>query len=155
MKRSLILIFSLCLTTSFFVSGCSDKPVLGKIEGTVTYDGKPLEKGTIIFAVPGTREATGVIENGKIINVATFNDGDGVPIGEASVAIIALKEVKSLPAPKTSTLESETSPGQSIATAGMSGQEFSIPVKYVNPETSGLKATIQKGVNQIQFDLKK
>ncbi|MDR1493617.1 MAG: hypothetical protein LBT05_12970 [Planctomycetaceae bacterium] len=153
MKRCSILIFSFVLTLLFFVSGCGDKPALGKIEGTVTYNGQPLEKGTIIFAVSGTREATGQIENGEIRNVTTFKEGDGVPIGEASVAIIALKEPKNVS--KTAAPETQHAPGQNAPTTGMGGQEFTIPVKYVNPETSGLKTAIQKGVNQVQFDLTK
>ncbi|MDR1385739.1 MAG: hypothetical protein LBJ67_18095 [Planctomycetaceae bacterium] len=152
MKRFSILIFSLCLTTSFFVSGCSDKPALGKIEGTVTYDGKPLEKGAVTFSVRGTREATGLIENGEIRNVTTFKEGDGAPIGEASVAVIAWKEAKKDPVEKIS-VDMQTPGGDSSNNIG--GETLLIPLRYTNPETSGLKTTIQKGVNQVQFDLKK
>ncbi|MDR1480701.1 MAG: hypothetical protein LBJ00_17390 [Planctomycetaceae bacterium] len=128
---------------------------MGKIEGTVTLDGQPLKSGSIIFTVKGTRDASGTIENGVIKNVMTFVDGDGVPVGQASVAIIAMEEIPTLntqPAVDTSDPSIPAPPSNDMN--GMGNQKFSIPVHYTNPETSGLTATIEKGTNQLKFELK-
>ncbi|MDR1959638.1 MAG: hypothetical protein LBQ54_11460 [Planctomycetaceae bacterium] len=137
----------------FFGAGCgSGKLPLGKVEGTVTYDGKPLKQGAIIFTVPGTRDASGIIENGNILKVTTFTDGDGVPVGEALVAIVAVDPLPDVPPPAETPNVSPGTPGVSQP-SGTGGQKFSIPVRYTNTETSGLKASITPGVNTLQFDL--
>ncbi|TWT29262.1 hypothetical protein [Blastopirellula retiformator] len=54
-------------TTALLLSGCSRGPQKFDISGTVTVDGMPVEKATIMFApVVGTADqiATGRIENG-------------------------------------------------------------------------------------------
>ncbi|MDR3110161.1 MAG: hypothetical protein LBU65_10830 [Planctomycetaceae bacterium] len=140
------------LTALLFCAGCGNGLTLGKVEGTVTFDGQPLANGTIIFAVKGTRESSGIIENGVIRNVTTFKDNDGTPIGEAAVAIIALKEQKTQPVVNEDASPDKPSSGSSTT---MGGSEFSIPIRYVNTETSGLTVTINKGVNKVKFDLTK
>jgi hypothetical protein len=141
------------LTALLFFTGCGNGLTLGKVEGTVTFDGQPLANGTIIFAVAGTRESSGIIENGVIRNVTTFVDNDGTPVGEAAVAIIALKEAKPQPvaAPKNTPPAGPPSGGS----PAMMSREFSIPIRYVNTETSGLTVIINKGVNNVKFDLTK
>lgn len=134
---------------SILVFGCGpDRPPLGDVSGTVTYDGKLLEQGTIIFEVPGSRPTCGKIVNGQITELCTFVSGDGVPVGEARVAITAT--VARSPSTPTQAAASSNEP---TPTAGMVEFEQLIPVKYGNPETSGLTATIEKGRNSLSFDL--
>ena len=128
-------------------AGCgSNRPPLGKVEGTVLFDGEPIKSGTIIFAVAGTRDAYGIIVDGAIRNVTTFDEGDGAPVGEAQIAVIVLQDSAS----PTSTPSHDASPGSSTI---LGGQGFAIPTRYVNLETSGLTATINKGVNTINLEL--
>ena len=142
------------VVTVLLLSGCgSNRPPLGKVEGTVRYNGEPIKTGTVIFSVAGTRDASGVIEDGTIKDITTFTKGDGVPLGEARIAVIVLQELPSSSVTPSPTIDDATKPGG--GSAMMTGQRFAVPVKYVNPETSGLTATIKKGSNVINLELTK
>ena len=140
------------------ISGCFSKsPPLGQVEGTVTFDGKPLEEGTIIFTVSGARDASGIIKNGEIQQVTSFKPGDGAPIGEAKIAVIAVKSGAGTISPASASPGDEGNPA--LAGRGTSpmmvNSEFLIPTRYTNPEKSGLTATIAKGKNEINLELTK
>ena len=139
------------LTVPCFMGCGSDRPPLGKVEGTVLYDGVPIKSGAIIFTVSGTRDASSIIEGGAIKNVMTYTEGDGVPIGEARIAVIVVEDSPTSGAASSSE-DTAMTMGQSTR---IGGQRFAIPEKYVNPETSGLTATIQKGINTINLELTK
>lgn len=130
---------------------------MGDVSGTVTYEGEPLEKGSIVFEVPGMRTAHGEIVNGQIQNVTTFDPGDGVPVGEADVAIVAVKDGDSDPEtkmePEKEKSSSDVPGGEPGNTGVMPTPEFSIPPKYTKPQTSGLSASIQEGKNTLEFNL--
>jgi len=138
-----------CLLLSasvLFLAGCSKDPLPAKVRGEVLVDGQPLEKGTIIFAVPGKPEATGVIENGKIVSVGTFKTDDGASVGQAQVAVQAIQ----ITAPPVVV----QNPGDTTSNtlASMSGQSL-IPTRYGNPATSGLSADLKAGPNEPKFEL--
>ena len=80
------------------VGGCGGggedyiKPV--PAAGTITYDGKPLETGSI-RTVPDSgkgKGATAVVENGKF-TFTTYEDGDGAIPGIHRVGVVSVKEV--------------------------------------------------------------
>jgi hypothetical protein len=126
-------------------AGCSDRPPLGAVKGTVTLDGNPLPYGGIMFEMPGHRTATGKIVNGQITNVTTYDEGDGAPVGQHRVAVTANAE----PGPAVA-----ANPGDTKAPKGdyMSGKSL-IPSAYNDPSTSGLTAEIKKGENTIEIKL--
>ncbi|MEW4564775.1 hypothetical protein AB1K70_19705 [Bremerella sp. JC770] len=142
MSRWITTLVILCTVAAL---GCSRGPEMGTITGEVLYDGKPLSHGTILMEVSGYRLSRGEIKEGKIVNVTTVTPGDGVPVGEANVSINSIAEKTIKPS------------GQSV-TGGdegmLQGQDL-IPVRYSNPSTSGLKATIKPGENVLLFELKK
>ncbi|MDR1484428.1 MAG: hypothetical protein LBT09_06355 [Planctomycetaceae bacterium] len=155
MKKFLTITFICFPLLILFCSGCgSSKPALGKVEGTVTLDGQPLKKGNIIFTTKGARDAFGIIENGVIQRVTTFVEGDGAPVGQAAVAIIAVKETENKPLAVNVSDTADPSTPTTDNSVVMSGEEFLVPIHYTNPETSGLTATIQKGINTLNFELK-
>ncbi|PQO45230.1 hypothetical protein [Blastopirellula marina] len=129
--------------------GCSRGPAMGTITGEVTYDGKPLSHGTILLEVSGQMLSRGEIEEGKIVNMTTFTPGDGAPVGEAVVAINSIAEVTTK-RPNQSGNNGTGGSGEVM----VQGQDL-IPVRYSNPATSGLTATIEPGVNDLHFDLTK
>lgn len=138
------IVFSLCITAG---CGRSDRPQLAQVAGTVTYNGTPLEKGTIVFESTGNRPANGEIENGKIVRVMTFEDGDGVPVGIQNIAVFALAVADSATA---------SDPSQDVASGEnyMGGSQSLIPDKYTNPATSGLSTTIEAGqTNEVKLEL--
>lgn len=126
-------------------NGCSRGPALAPVKGTVTIDGSPLAKGTIIFEASGQRPATARVENGQIVEVTTYKTGDGAPVGSHKVAISANEDGAS------AVVEN---PGEAkVPDANyMSGKSL-IPARYNDPNTSGLTAEIKRGDNVLEFKL--
>lgn len=133
-----------CLAIVLLLSaGCNGDPPTVPVTGTVTYQGKPLPSGTIIFESPGSRPATGKIVDGKITEVTTFEPGDGAPPGKHRVAIQAVTEAGSAEA---------ADPGQGTGAGYMQSTSL-IPTAYGDPSTSGLTAETRPGMNVVKFDL--
>lgn len=130
----------LLITICLMVTGCSgsieDAPEVAAVTGTVEFNGKPLEEGTIVFHPTSGRSASGVIKGGKIVEVTTTTKGDGAPVGDNKVTIFSTK-----PDPKD--------------LSGM-GTISLIPEKYNDLKKSGLNAMIKGNKeNTVTFDLKK
>jgi hypothetical protein len=136
---------AIAATLLALISGCSGKAPLAKVKGTVTLNGQPLAKGTIIFETPGQRPATGRIENGQIVEVTCYTTGDGVPVGSHKVAIAATDEAASAVV---------ANPGDAKAPGAnyMTGKSL-IPAHYNDPSASGLTAEIKRGENVLEFKL--
>lgn len=119
--------------------GCGDGRLqLGKVSGVVTVDGKPLQKGQIEF-LTDSRRAYGSVENGEIVKVTTYETGDGVSLGNHLVAIRPKIDEAKLMSPPD---------GQSPFK-----MDSSVPTKYQNAKSSGLTAQINKGENELTFEL--
>ena len=116
------------------------------VSGDVTLDGEAIEQGTIIFEAPDLRPASGKIVDGKIVDVMTYEPGDGVPVGTHKIAI----QVTSLGDSVKTSDPSSTAP---VDLNYMGGGESLIPEKYSDPSTSGLTAEIVAGENKLSFDL--
>lgn len=138
-------LFLFVLAASALANGCSRTPALASIKGTVTVDGNPLAKGTIIFEIDGGRPATGRIENGQIVEVTTFKTGDGLALGTHKVAISANEESASAVVPNPGEAKA---PGHNY----MLGKSL-IPARYNDPGASGLTAEIKGGENVLEFKL--
>ncbi len=124
---------------------------MGTVHGTVTFEGKPISEGSIIFEVSGARPATGKIKDGKIVDVTTFTPDDGVAVGEAAVAIYA----KSGTAATAVAASPDANQGKLAKGYMGAGQASLIPERYNNPSTSQLTCVIQPGENELEFDLTK
>lgn len=134
-------------------SGCSrgDRSPVGRVTGTVNYRGQPIQEGTIIFEVPGSRSATGTITGGKITDVTTYDPGDGVPVGTAKIAVFATDAGA---AASAVTSGADPGGGGPLGADYMGGGAKSlIPAKYNNPATSGLAREIAAGDNELTLDL--
>jgi len=137
-KPSVLVVIAIVAT--FIVSGCGRSgPEHGRVSGTVTYNGKPVPKGTISFQAvdPKGRNATGAIEPDGSYTLQTEEPGDGAQLGDYRVAISA-REDEVL---------------DYIPTKPIPPKRL-VPAKYESPETSELKATVKSGKNDIPFDLK-
>ena len=134
--------------------GCGPKrPPLGRVSGTVRFDGKPVANGAIIFEVPGNRPASGKIVEGALRDITTFDSGDGVPVGTARVAVHAF--ATSATQQKAAVPEFEKDGQEVIDPKGyMKGPDSLIPARYNDPASSGISFTIQPGENSINLDLK-
>jgi hypothetical protein len=137
-----------------FVLGCGDSTGLAKrypVSGKITYNGKPVEKGTISFVptAPDGRSATGEISGGSY-SLTTAEPGDGALPGSYKVTVIARDM-------DTSKLKEVAKGGQfhhdkEFAKAVSSAKPL-VPSKYSLIDTSGLTAEVKAQSNPISFDL--
>lgn len=121
------------------LSGCgSSGPEMGRVYGKVSFNGKPVTKGTVSFVTtsPDGRNATGAIGEDGSYTLQTENPGDGALLGDYKVGLVSRDEVvlDYIPAKRV--------PPKRL-----------IPEKYENPNTSGLTAKVESGSNTKNFEL--
>jgi hypothetical protein len=140
-----------CLPAAF-LSGCGG-PKLAKVSGKVTYNGKPVTGGKIMFYPESGRMAMGEIALDGTYSLTTFKAGDGALVGSHRIAIESTKVGPgSMETPKTFEEEMKgVAPGGKILVAGK--VEWLVPEKYSRPETSGLTRTVEHRDNKIDLDL--
>lgn len=122
--------------------GCgNDNPETIPVRGRVTWGGKPLSGGTIIFlpaenvGKPTGHIATGRIQSDGSYEMGTFSNRDGVVPGSYQVAIDARDK-----------LSTEDVDGAADATTD-------IPQRFASPATSGLTVDITEESSVHDFDL--
>ena len=131
---------SLGLMFSVMLAGCgSSGPEMARVSGKVTYQGQPLETGTVSFIStdPARPNASGTLGPGGLYQLQTREPGDGAELGEYQVVISDLD-----PDAMNTAL-----PGEPIQLSSK------LPEKYQNPATSGLTRTVERGRNSFDFDL--
>jgi hypothetical protein len=136
------------------VVGChGNKPVYANVKGTVTFNGKPIEKGLITFAVEGKPPASSDIVDGKYSGQAM--------VGSNKVSVSAWK--KSATAPALSKAAQTQIKGYMEKKKGEPGGptgDSSEPnmVDYIPPEwgtQSKQIRVIEAGMtNELDFDIK-
>jgi len=135
------------------VVGChGNKPVYANVKGTVTFNGKPIEKGLITFAVEGKPPATSDIVDGKFSGQAM--------VGSNKVSISAWKKsATAAPLPKAAQSQikgyMEKKKGEQ---GGPTGDVESNMVDYIPPEwgTQSKQMRVVEGgmTNEFEFDIK-
>jgi hypothetical protein len=119
--------------------GCG--PQFGTIEGTVTVDGKPANKGSVIFSSADNRSASGAIQPDGSYLV------ENVPVGEVRVSFLQMLGGPARPGPL------QNVPGLDEAPSTPAAKPVPIPRKYLNVETSGLRYTVTGGTSEININL--
>jgi hypothetical protein len=136
--------------------GCGDSTGLEKrypVSGKVTYKGQPVPKGNVFFVpVDATkgRSAGGEIAEDGSYTLTTAEEGDGALPGEYKVAVISqdidmtevLKEAGGGAGRQSETFRKATKQAK-----------YLVPKKYSDPETSGLKKTVEARSNTIDLEL--
>ncbi len=129
--------------------GCShdpDLPKLGKVHGTVTYKGKPLDTGHIVFTpVMGKggetgQNATGEINSNGSYELTTFDTGDGAILGQHVVTVTA--QTGEMPKP------------DQYGQIKYELPKNAVPEKFGTAEKSPLRYTVREGDNTINIELK-
>jgi major membrane immunogen (membrane-anchored lipoprotein) len=157
-RRSLIVaaVSAVAVVTS---CGRSDDG-LGKryaVSGNVTYNGNPLEKGSISFVPedPKGVGATGTIENGSYA-LSTGGNNDGAQAGKYKVTITAKEDAQAQAkadfAKENKGLDPGYVPGRYVAGAEARAKSL-IPVGYGDPRTTNLKAEVEAKSNSFDFKL--
>jgi hypothetical protein len=128
------------LSALLFLIGCGDSHIKTfPVEGAITYKGKPVPGGSIMFQPKDAKEApaaTADIKNGRYV-LKTYKDGDGAVLGQHTVTVISLED-------QTGRLPEDRNPLPPAV----------VPLKYSFADKSGLTAVVENKKNTIDFDLK-
>jgi hypothetical protein len=151
--RCLLLVGSLL---GMLLIGCSGGLRLGKVSGRVTFKGKPVPTGTIMFHPDEGPTAVGAIGPDGTYTLTTVKPGDGAIVGSHRVTIQATTVGPgSLADPKSFEEEMQLAqrkdPKAKVLVPGQ--VEWIVPEKYSRPDTTNLTATVQSGTNTIDFPL--
>jgi hypothetical protein len=131
------------------LGGCSvdpNLPKLAKVHGTVTYNGKPLNSGHIVFTpATGKGGETGEVATGEIspdgtYEMTTFSTGDGAILGQHIVTV-------------------ESRSGEMPKPDATSRIEYKLPknltpAKYASVDKSPLRCTVRAGGTTFDIALK-
>lgn len=122
-------------------SGCGkSRRDLATVTGKVTYKGKPLQFGTVVFQPAAGQYATGAIQPDGTFQMTTRGEGNGCPVGKNAVRIACFAEQD--PAAKPGELK--VGPGFGEPSLG----KPLIPRKYLSCETSGITVEVRSGANE-------
>lgn len=123
-------------------AGCGKSEELGQITGLVTYQGSPVNSGTVVFE----NRSLGVSVRASLDSEGRYqvrtHDRDGLPPGTYQVAV-------------TSTMIGS---GASPFVGGVEEKSYQptgppVPAKYHKVSTSGLSADVKPGSNVADFEL--
>lgn len=118
------------------LGGCSSSPKTAIVRGKVTYNGKALPNGTIMFTPTSGPTATGEIQQDGSYTLTTFRKGDGAVPGKYTVVVVALKDT-----------------GDRLPEERAALPPPIIPERYSSAATSDLRAEVKEGENTIDFTL--
>ena len=137
MTPKLLRSLTLCILGSCAIllagSGCADKGIKKiTLKGTVTYEGKPVTSGLLKIIGPGGNYSAASIQD-----TGRYEVTEVVP-GELKIGVM------------------ETPQGSGSSSGGGAAKvaPLSLPEKFRDPETSGVKYTITEGTRELNIELK-
>jgi hypothetical protein len=120
------------------LAGCSNGRPVARVSGVVTYGGKPVPHGTVLFMPADSGPpAYGNLDADGHYTLSTYSHGDGAVLGKHSVRITAREPLTP----------------EMLNNAAITPKQL-VPSKYGDPRTSNLTAEVEKRDNQIDFTLK-
>ncbi|MEW4452183.1 hypothetical protein AB1L30_05800 [Bremerella sp. JC817] len=123
----------------FTLAGCGGDGIpRAAVKGTVTYDGKPIETGVIMFIPSDVSPIALKITDGIYDSESDVNDRRGAPIGDCQVQIFGDK------------------PSGKIVTDITTGQKVEEFIQFIPPKynvNSILTVTVEAGDQNIDFSL--
>jgi hypothetical protein len=174
------------LLVGLAVLGCgSDTGLdLAYVRGKVTFDGKPVPNGTVIFEPDASKNTTGPTAMGTINRDGEFvmsssSGGDGAVVGFHKVAIIGLEaepitagDQAPPPSPEADSLgylkgkaKAAQQSSKKARTAEKTGEEtftdragrtfrYVTPKRLSDPSESGIEVEVVRGSNRFDFDIR-
>jgi hypothetical protein len=127
--------FALIVILLALAAGC-EKSQDAQVVGIVTVDGVPLRLGTVTFhpASGGAVAYAQIDKNGRYcVRTGTKN---GLAVGEYMVTVVATTEPKPV--------------DRGMDVAG----DLITPARYANPQRSGLRVKVERGVNHVDLPLR-
>jgi hypothetical protein len=144
LERKVVSCFSVAALAAVWVVGCrgENRVAVNPVRGQVLYNGRGVPNATVIFYPLGDAadklkkmrpyayaDANGCFE------LKTFVTGDGAPTGEYEVGIIT-----------TAGSDRDSAPSPQASSAVLPRE---LVQKYANQTTSGIKVTVEPGVNEL------
>jgi hypothetical protein len=126
---------AVCLAIAIVAAGCGNHRNLAFVSGKVTYHGKPLQFGSVMFQPESGQPATAAIQPDGTFTMATRGEGDGASVGKNRVRVSCFESQS--PSYKPANGPGELSLGKSL-----------IPQKYSSYETSGITVEVRSGTNE-------
>jgi len=135
------------------LAGCgSGRPETVPVSGKITYDGKPVTEGKIVFHPEQGRSASGQIGPDGSYTLTTFDKGDGAVLGKHRVTIKSTRVTG--PQQPKSFAEEVAQGQQKDAKPSPGGQvQWLVPAKYAAKKTTPLTADVTRDGEPIDFDI--
>jgi hypothetical protein len=120
---------------------------MARVSGTVTYQGKPVPKGTIAFVATdlGRPNATGKLDANGYYRLQTREAGDGAQLGDYDVTISSRDDTPM-------NISGQNVVPQFVPKKPAKPQRLT-PEKYEDPKKSGLRRTVKSGSNEFNLEL--
>lgn len=112
-----------------WISGCGAEQPSGSVSGKVVHGGQALTKGAVVFV----NQDTGIGASSPIDASGNYTL-PSIPTGQYQVAI------QHPPVPSPDEIE-----------RGVEAERVDVPEKFLDPQTSGLTATVNEGPNTVDF----
>jgi hypothetical protein len=134
---------TILLTLAVAALGCGkEKRHLAQVTGKVTYQGKPLASGAVMFQPESGQFAVGEIQPDGTFEMVTGSEGKGAVVGKNGVRINCFE--KPADGKPRGEPRGEMPMGKSL-----------IPQKYTSYATSGITVDVKPGVNEpVMLELK-
>ncbi len=118
--------------------GCSGRPQMVPVSGTVTHQGQRVEGADVMFSPKGGRIASGRTDKEGRFQLTTFVAGDGALEGEHGVSVAKMQLIMDSKDPDNPYPHARNL----------------LPAKYSNVESSGITVSVKRGGdNQITIQL--
>lgn len=145
------------------ISGCShsDRPETAPVRGKITYRGAPVAGATITFLCPGApRLAIGTSDSQGNYRLTTFTPNDGAVIGTHTVTVrkVASEPASDVAPPPVDSQSMSKAIEQAMRQTARQivaaeKAPASLPAKYADRTTSGLRQEVVAGENVINLEL--
>lgn len=129
------------------VAGCGgpgDQPELGQVQGTITFDGKPLSGVAVVFQPDSGRPANGFTDAEGKYELTYIRDIRGTKVGQNRVEVAPSEEAED---DADALLSADSLETKRPVISG----RLTIPAKYNT--ASELKADVKPGENTFDFEL--
>jgi hypothetical protein len=142
------------------IIGCGDDlPKRYPVYGTVSYNGKSLESGTITFTpddLQKGRSAGSTIKDGQY-SLNSLTTDDGALAGHYKVSLISRRTNTDSLDPRLKMMYEKAHATGGVPIPAQVKKKITVedlvPKKYADPATSGLQAEVRETSNKADFDL--
>ncbi len=111
------------------------------VTGRVTYNGKPLQFGTVILEPEMGQYATGLIQPDGTFEMETRGEGRGAPVGKCKVRFVCFASQDPAATPGKAT--DNATQGEALGLGASL-----IPEKYLSSATSGITVDVKPDYNE-------